>query len=179
MPRRPKKKNNNSHLLLWLLISRTVAAAVRFLRIPPILLQLVILSGRGGVPPAKGKRVTTPKREREVAIVPYRHQQARRYRKRRPIPPKKFSFNKVAVLVPMIYQTILPVVEKAGTGLRLIDILAGGKRRLPPPSGHSKKYKFNEPQYAEDGEVVKVKLLTGTLYLHRGQNRRVEFVRRV
>lgn len=59
------------------------------------------------------------------------------------------------------------------------DILAGGKRRLPPPPGHSKKYKFNEPQYAEDGEVVKVKLLTGTLYLHRGQNRRVEFVRRV
>ncbi|OEU09627.1 hypothetical protein FRACYDRAFT_271403 [Fragilariopsis cylindrus CCMP1102] len=60
------------------------------------------------------------------------------------------------------------------------DILAGGKRRLPPPpGGNSKKYKFNEPQYAEDGEVVKVKLLTGTLYLHRGQNRRVEFVRRV
>jgi len=59
------------------------------------------------------------------------------------------------------------------------EILAG-KRKLPPPPGHrSKQYKQGDTQYAEDGEVVKVKLLTGTLYLYRGAQRRVEFVRRV
>ena len=59
------------------------------------------------------------------------------------------------------------------------EILAG-KRKMPPPPGHrSKQYKQSETQYAEDGEVVKVKLLTGTLYLYRGAQRRVEFVRRV
>jgi len=59
------------------------------------------------------------------------------------------------------------------------EILAG-KRKLPPPPGHrSKQYKHNETQYGEDGEVVKVKLLTGTLYLYRGAQRRVEFIRRV
>jgi hypothetical protein len=31
----------------------------------------------------------------------------------------------------------------------------------------------------EDEEVVKVKLLTGTLFLYRGTQRRVEFVPRV
>ena len=30
-----------------------------------------------------------------------------------------------------------------------------------------------------DGEVIKVKLLTGTLYLYRGKQRRAEFIRRV
>mmetsp|Transcript_25123 Transcript_25123/g.69300 ORF Transcript_25123/g.69300 Transcript_25123/m.69300 type:complete len:258 (-) Transcript_25123:339-1112(-) len=59
------------------------------------------------------------------------------------------------------------------------EILAG-KRKLPPPPGNrSKQYKNNESQYSEEGEVVKVKLLTGTLYLYRGEQRRVEFVRRV
>ena len=59
------------------------------------------------------------------------------------------------------------------------EILAG-KRKLPPPPGNrSKTYKNSETQYGEDGEVVKVKLLTGTLYLYRGPQRRVEFVRRV
>ena len=60
------------------------------------------------------------------------------------------------------------------------EILAG-KRKLPPPPGgnRSKQYKHSDTQYAEDGEVVKVKLLTGTLYLYRGAQRRVEFVRRV
>eukprot|EP00536_Pseudo-nitzschia_multiseries_P000371 jgi/Psemu1/321562/estExt_fgenesh1_pg.C_50020 len=59
------------------------------------------------------------------------------------------------------------------------EILAG-KRKLPPPPGsRSKQYKTSETQYAEEGEVVKVKLLTGTLYLYRGEQRRVEFVRRV
>lgn len=57
------------------------------------------------------------------------------------------------------------------------EVLAG-KRKLPPPPGHrSKQYKNND--YSEEGEVVKVKLLTGTLYLYRGEQRRVEFVRRV
>ncbi|VEU34043.1 unnamed protein product [Pseudo-nitzschia multistriata] len=60
------------------------------------------------------------------------------------------------------------------------EILAG-KRKLPPPSGtnRSKQCKSGDGQYAEEGEVVKVKLLTGTLYLYRGEQRRVEFVRRV
>ena len=31
----------------------------------------------------------------------------------------------------------------------------------------------------DDGEVIKVKLLTGTLYLYRGKHRRAEFVRRL
>eukprot|EP00535_Pseudo-nitzschia_heimii_P010767 CAMPEP_0197197290 /NCGR_PEP_ID=MMETSP1423-20130617/32789_1 /TAXON_ID=476441 /ORGANISM="Pseudo-nitzschia heimii, Strain UNC1101" /LENGTH=271 /DNA_ID=CAMNT_0042651109 /DNA_START=16 /DNA_END=831 /DNA_ORIENTATION=+ len=60
------------------------------------------------------------------------------------------------------------------------EILAGKRKLPPPPPGHrSKQYKNNETQYAEDGEVVKVKLLTGTLYLYRGAQRRVEFIRRV
>lgn len=57
------------------------------------------------------------------------------------------------------------------------EILAG-KRKMPPPPGHRSK-QFKTEAYAEDGEVVKVKLLTGTLYLYRGAQRRVEFVRRV
>ncbi len=57
------------------------------------------------------------------------------------------------------------------------EILAG-KRKIPPPPGHRSK-QFKTEAYAEDGEVVKVKLLTGTLYLYRGAQRRVEFVRRV
>lgn len=58
--------------------------------------------------------------------------------------------------------------------------IVGGKRLLAldghigPPS--NKKLKNNE---SDDGEVVKVKLLTGTLYLYRGAQRRAEFVRRV
>jgi len=54
-----------------------------------------------------------------------------------------------------------------------------GKRKLPPTTGHYKKYKDNEPQNAAGVEVVKVKLLTGTLYLYHGSKRRVEFIRRV
>jgi hypothetical protein len=55
------------------------------------------------------------------------------------------------------------------------DITAGVKRRPPIPPNNSKKRQRGEA----DGEVVKVKLLTGTLYLHRGRHRRAEFVRRV
>lgn len=44
------------------------------------------------------------------------------------------------------------------------------------PISNCKKLKHNE---TDDGEVVKVKLLTGTLYLYRGAQRRAEFVRRV
>jgi hypothetical protein len=59
-----------------------------------------------------------------------------------------------------------------GTGM-----LVGGKRTLSSMTGPAaKKYKQNP---ALDSEVVKVNLLTGTLYLHRGAHRRVEFVRRV
>jgi hypothetical protein len=58
--------------------------------------------------------------------------------------------------------------------------IIGDKRHLAleghiaPPS--NKKLKHNE---SDDGEVVKVKLLTGTLYMYRGAQRRAEFVRRV
>jgi hypothetical protein len=55
------------------------------------------------------------------------------------------------------------------------DIAAGAKRRAPIPPNNSKKRQRGEA----DGEVIKVKLLTGTLYLHRGRHRRAEFVRRV
>lgn len=58
------------------------------------------------------------------------------------------------------------------------EILAG-KRKLPPPPGQRSKQYKSDSQYTGDGEVVKVKLLTGTLYLYRGAQRRVEFVRRV
>jgi hypothetical protein len=37
----------------------------------------------------------------------------------------------------------------------------------------------NKRQRGDDGEVIQVKLLTGTLFLYRGKQRRVEFVRRV
>ena len=48
------------------------------------------------------------------------------------------------------------------------------KRRLPPPKPSNKRVKLG------DGEdVVKVHLLTGTLYLYRGLHRRAEFVRRI
>jgi hypothetical protein len=48
------------------------------------------------------------------------------------------------------------------------------KRRIPPPKQNAKRIK------SDDGEeVVKVNLLTGTLYLYRGLHRRAEFVRRV
>jgi hypothetical protein len=48
------------------------------------------------------------------------------------------------------------------------------KRRMPLPKQDSKRTK------TDDGtEVVKVHLLTGTLYLYRGLHRRAEFVRRV
>eukprot|EP00980_Cylindrotheca_fusiformis_P017139 scaffold5276_cov134-Cylindrotheca_fusiformis.AAC.6 len=50
-----------------------------------------------------------------------------------------------------------------------------GKGRLPIVPIHPKKRHRGD----SEGEVVKVKLLTGTLYLHRGRHRRAEFVRRV
>lgn len=74
------------------------------------------------------------------------------------------------------------------------------KRRLPgpPPNHPSRKAKRARHHHVfdhhsnggsknhhptgsdeDDGEVVKVKLLTGTLYMYRGLNRRAEFVRRV
>jgi hypothetical protein len=59
-----------------------------------------------------------------------------------------------------------------------MELLGGGKRKLTHNSAStaSKKYK-HDPTL--DGEVVKVQLLTGTLHLYRGVQRRVEFVRRV
>jgi hypothetical protein len=59
-----------------------------------------------------------------------------------------------------------------------MELLGGGKRKINPNSGSTalKKYK-HDPTL--DGEVVTVQLLTGTLHLYRGVQRRVEFVRRV
>lgn len=37
----------------------------------------------------------------------------------------------------------------------------------------------NKRQRGDEGEVIQVKLLTGTLYLYRGKQRRAEFIRRV
>jgi hypothetical protein len=50
------------------------------------------------------------------------------------------------------------------------------KRQRPPPVNckNTKRTKTDDSQ-----EVVKVNLLTGTLYLYRGLNRRAEFVRRI
>lgn len=53
---------------------------------------------------------------------------------------------------------------------------ADGKRGAPISQGNAKKRQRGE---ADEEDVVKVKLLTGTLYLYRGPYRRVEFVRRV
>lgn len=50
---------------------------------------------------------------------------------------------------------------------------AGGQRRAPQPSNPKKRQRGN------DGDVVKVKLLTGTLFIYKGLNRRAEFIRRV
>jgi hypothetical protein len=64
----------------------------------------------------------------------------------------------------------------AGTG----NLTATGKRRLPSGGSNSKNgSKSKRPRQDGDDSVVKVKLLTGTLYLYRGRNRRAEFIRRV
>jgi hypothetical protein len=53
--------------------------------------------------------------------------------------------------------------------------VTGGKMLEQVSMNNPKKRQRGEA----DGEVVKVKLLTGTLYLYRGSQRRAEFVRRV
>jgi hypothetical protein len=64
----------------------------------------------------------------------------------------------------------------SGTG----NLTATGKRRMPPGGSNSKNgSKSKRPRQDGDDSVVKVKLLTGTLYLYRGRNRRAEFIRRV
>jgi hypothetical protein len=61
------------------------------------------------------------------------------------------------------------------------NLTATGKRRLPAGGSGSSKNgsKSKRPRQDGDDSVVKVKLLTGTLYLYRGRNRRAEFIRRV
>mmetsp|Transcript_7913 Transcript_7913/g.9061 ORF Transcript_7913/g.9061 Transcript_7913/m.9061 type:complete len:230 (-) Transcript_7913:141-830(-) len=54
------------------------------------------------------------------------------------------------------------------------------KRRLPSSSRATTGKNSNSiTKKTKDGEVVKVKLLTGTLYLYRGLHRRAEFIRRI
>jgi hypothetical protein len=57
----------------------------------------------------------------------------------------------------------------------------GGKRRAPPPNpSKNKRQRTRTRADDSNGEkVVKVKLLTGTLFLYRGRHRRAEFIRRV
>jgi hypothetical protein len=58
----------------------------------------------------------------------------------------------------------------------LLEGGVGEKRKILPPANHSKK----RQRPSESGEVVIVKLLTGTLYLYRGMHRRrAEFIRKV
>lgn len=57
----------------------------------------------------------------------------------------------------------------------LAEIAVGVESRLPIVPSNAKKRQRGEAE----GEVIKVKLLTGTLYLYRGRRRRAEFVRRV
>jgi hypothetical protein len=51
----------------------------------------------------------------------------------------------------------------------------GGKRKHNGKSSKSKRSRQDE----DDANCLKIKLLTGTLYLYRGRHRRAEFVRRV
>ena len=65
---------------------------------------------------------------------------------------------------------------KIDEDLPLLEGGVGEKRKIAPPANHSKK----RQRPSGDGEVVIVKLLTGTLYLYRGQHRRrAEFIRKV
>jgi hypothetical protein len=57
---------------------------------------------------------------------------------------------------------------------------ARAKRPLPPSKGAaSNNAKNKKGKTGGDGEVLKVKLLTGTLFLYRGVHRHVEFIPRV
>ena len=74
-------------------------------------------------------------------------------------------------------------IDEELPGGEIVGGVAGGgvagvapKRRAPPPPQQPNKKRKNEDGL---GEVVKVKLLTGTLYLYRGRHRRAEFIRRV
>jgi hypothetical protein len=58
-----------------------------------------------------------------------------------------------------------------------MEMLGGGKRKIAPDAGSTSKKHRLDPSM--DGAVVKVQLLTGTLHLYRGAQRRAEFVRRV
>ena len=71
------------------------------------------------------------------------------------------------------------------------QLLTGGKRRLSSHSTafHNSKrsrrdgdddfHHGNNDVSGENGAVIQVNLLTGTLYLYRGKHRRAEFIRRV
>ena len=78
--------------------------------------------------------------------------------------------------------------EKARLRQAMIDEF--GTALVSPPShpqsgsgkrkNNGKTSKSKRPRHEEDGKCLKIKLLTGTLYLYRGpRNRRAEFVRRV
>ncbi|GAX16977.1 hypothetical protein FisN_5Hh356 [Fistulifera solaris] len=49
------------------------------------------------------------------------------------------------------------------------------KRKMPP----HKPFKNKRPKPSGDEKCIQIKLLTGTLYLYRGPNRRAEFIRKV
>ena len=58
-------------------------------------------------------------------------------------------------------------------GLNDVLFATGNTNSLPSALQNNKR------QRLDGGEVVKVNLLTGTLYLYRGKQRRAEFIRRV
>lgn len=49
------------------------------------------------------------------------------------------------------------------------------KRKMPP----HKPFKSKRPKPSGDEKCLQIKLLTGTLYMYRGPNRRAEFIRKV
>ena len=55
----------------------------------------------------------------------------------------------------------------------------GGKRKIGGNGGRANNKKQRGGRDGGDQECLKIKLLTGTLYLYRGKHRRAEFVRRV
>jgi len=69
------------------------------------------------------------------------------------------------------------IIDEFGVAVPSQPAPAGGKRKL---AGNQKTAaKSKRQRHEEDGTCLKIKLLTGTLYLYRGRHRRAEFIRRV
>jgi hypothetical protein len=72
------------------------------------------------------------------------------------------------------------IIDEVPAALAPIVAPPTGKRKTAGGISSGSKHKKRQRQEpAKDEPVTKVKFLTGTLYIYRGQQRRVEFVRRV